>query len=562
MKKQLLLIILINMNISAQNIVNEKLIPFHDKQGKWGYLDADSDKIMIPAKYDFANLFENWIGSVGYINPNSKTRYDEYLSGYIRENGEEVLPINFLENSEAKDSSNNIIDNLRHIVFDNGTSGVLKLPEGKWLVEPGKYEDSFRFYKPGGVLVDDIVFCDGNKKYSAPTGCKINRIDFINRIFYITKGKVGRDEGISTWEGKIIVKPKYIKVNYFEKTKTFLASTVLGWLTMANIEKKIVTNYLFDENGKQIVTFKSKQIPFVRKDESIGRYTYEYKEFNIDLKTGMPILEPKSEFEPKSKFESKEIVFQNSITGLYGLINQNGKEIIPFKYKYSFYFVNGLAIVHTDSGEGVIDNNGNEVIQPMYKKIFRQEIKDKILLADKNFSYQKSTYFTAEKDEKWGLFDSTGALIIPFEYGFISKPYNDQHFLKGWIQTSDLQRDKSGKINIYFNVIIPPNYNGINIYDDFLTVSKRVGSDYTYQLLNLDGKPISEIIYDQMDFTNGYFIVKKDKQEGIMNIDGKILVPLKFKHIWKTALPNLIFIWDKERYFYVNVRTGKEYKLN
>lgn len=548
------------MNTSAQTIVNEKLIPFHNNQGKWGYMDADSDKIVISAKYDFVNLFKNGVGSVGYKNPNSKTREDQYLSGYIRENGEEVLPINFLENFEAKDSGNSTIDNLRHIMFDNSTSGVLKLPEGKWLVEPGKYDDSFRFYKSGGVLVDFIDFYDGDKKYSAPIGCKIERIDFTNRLFYITKGKVGRDQGISTWDGKILVKPKYIKVQYFEKTKTFLASTVLGFLTMKNIEYKDVTNFLFDENGKEIITFKSKQILFVRKDESIGRYVHEDKELNIDLKTGMQILEPKSEFEPKSKFESKEIIFQDSTTGLYGLINQNGKEIIPFKYKYSFYFDNGFATVVTNEGKGVINQNGVVIIPIEYKTIFKEEIKDKVIVSDSNFSYQKSTYFTAEKDKKWGLFDSTGKLIIPFEYGFISKPYNDQHFLNGWIQTSDFERNKCGLINIYTKVNIPPNYDGIKIFDNFLIANKRVGSNYTYQLLHLDGKPISENIYDKMDFTNGYFIVAKDNFQGIMNTDGKILVPLKFNYIWAET-SNLIRIWDNERYYYINVKTGKEYRI-
>ena len=64
-----------------------------------------------------------------------------------------------------------------------------------------------------------------------------------------------------------------------------------------------------------------------------------------------------------------------------------------------------------------------------------------------------------------------------------------------------------------------------------------------------------------MDLKFDYFIVSKNKQEGIMNQKGEIIVPLKFNYIWAES-QNLIRIWDNERYFFINVKTGKEYKLN
>ena len=64
-----------------------------------------------------------------------------------------------------------------------------------------------------------------------------------------------------------------------------------------------------------------------------------------------------------------------------------------------------------------------------------------------------------------------------------------------------------------------------------------------------------------MDLKFDFFIVSKDKQEGIMNQKGEIIVPLKFNYIWAES-SNLIRIWDNEKYYYINVKTGKEYKLN
>ena len=63
-----------------------------------------------------------------------------------------------------------------------------------------------------------------------------------------------------------------------------------------------------------------------------------------------------------------------------------------------------------------------------------------------------------------------------------------------------------------------------------------------------------------MDLKFDFFIVSKDKQEGIMNQKGEIIVPLKFNYIWAES-SNLIRIWDNEKYYYINVKTGKEYKI-
>lgn len=614
------------MNISAQIIVNERLIPFHNNQGKWGYMDADSDKIVISAKYDFVNLFENRLALVGNSNPNATTLDNKYLSGYIRENGEEILPINFTGIYEVKNQKDTIFQELKNITFENGSNGILKLPDGKWLVEPGKY-NSFKFYKPNEYLADFTDFYDGNKKHAAPKDCEIQRIDFENQFFYIMKGEKEPNKGICTWEGEIIIEPKYIDIQYIEKIRTFLASTIFGKLTLKNIKSKSIDNFLFDENGKQVGTFKSEKIPFVRENEVFGSFEFEDKDLYIDLKTGQLISEP------KSSLESKEIIFQDLKTGLYGLkdlagntliktmygslkfigdknyllatkeqnyknleglIDAQGNILVPleyedityrnsnliiakkndkygaidnknnikidFKYKYDFYFNNGFANVHTNEGEGVIDSLGKIIVPTKFISVFRQEIEDKILINEANYNYEKTTFFSVKKDEKWGLIDIKGKWIIPLEYGYISKDNYDKNFLKGWINTQDLQRDKSGLVNIITNTTIPPIYDSIEIFDNFLIANKRVGSNYTYQLLHLDGKPISEIVYNKMDFTNGYFIVEKNNLEGIMNIEGQILVPLKFKYIWAET-SNLIRIWDNERYYFINVKSGKEFRI-
>ena len=637
MKKPFIFVLLfVNMSVFAQ-AVNEKLIPFQDNQGKWGYLDADSDKIVIPTKYDFANLFENGIALVGTNNPKATTLDNKYLKGYIHENGEEILPINFTGIYEVNDitQTDSIFKNLKHITFESGTNGILKLPEGKWLVEPGKYKD-FKFYKSDRFVADNMDFYDDNKKYTAPKDCKIKFIDFKNRFFKITKGENEPNEGISNWEGKIIVAPKYIEVQFIKDidTKRFLATTIKGKITPQNFADKNFDNYLLDENGNQIITFKSEKIPFIN-DNYVATANYDFKneKYYINLLTGhsktnstpysnlpkgMNILLAETPdykifqdnktrlYGYKNNFGSELIkpiydkleVINNecivatkqdltgvfdmlgnkilpfeydfletsqgnligSKNGKYGRLSFQGKEIIKFIFEYTFHFEDDLAIVHTENGAGVIDKFGNSVIPNEFKTLSRTNDGKTVLTTNLEFK-NSVTYFTAEKDKKYGLFDISGKLLIPFEYGYLRKANNDKFFLKGWIKTEDLKRKKSGLVNIITNATILPVYDGIEIFDTFLIANNRVDNNYFYQLLNLDGKPISEIIYDEMKFTNGYFIVSKNKKEGIMNVKGEIIVPLKFNYIWSET-PNLIRIWDNERYYYINVKSGKEYKIN
>uniref|UniRef100_UPI00249152A6 WG repeat-containing protein n=1 Tax=Marinifilum flexuosum TaxID=1117708 RepID=UPI00249152A6 len=59
-----------------------------------------------------------------------------------------------------------------------------------------------------------------------------------------------------------------------------------------------------------------------------------------------------------------------SIVGTYGLIDKNGKEVVPANYSKIGKFneiENGLALVKSIVGTyGFIDKKGNEIIEPIY----------------------------------------------------------------------------------------------------------------------------------------------------------------------------------------------------
>ncbi len=56
--------------------------------------------------------------------------------------------------------------------------------------------------------------------------------------------------------------------------------------------------------------------------------------------------------------------------GLWGVIDENGNEIIPPKYHKIYPFQNGRAYVQVNSLWGIIAEDGREIIAPIYTKIY------------------------------------------------------------------------------------------------------------------------------------------------------------------------------------------------
>ena len=85
-------------------------------------------------------------------------------------------------------------------------------------------------------------------------------------------------------------------------------------------------------------------------------------------------------------------------SGLSGLLDKDGKEILPCKYKSISKFENGVASVEIDGNKYWINKEGNEVSQP--------EVTDA-----KKSVYKE--YEIVERDGKYGIVDKDGNAITP-----------------------------------------------------------------------------------------------------------------------------------------------------
>src|SRR5699024_11956847 len=112
-------------------------------------------------------------------------------------------------------------------------------------------------------------------------------------------------------------------------------------------------------------------------------------------------------------------------------------------------------------------------------------------------------------------------------------------------------------ISIKTGTIIPPVYDVTIVYDDFIIVNKYYEYDYIYQLLDANGKPMTGLVYDDMEFIHGYLSCEKGGNHGILNTKGEVLLPFKYDYLWEKS-PSLLLAQVGNEKFYVTLE-GKEY---
>lgn len=255
--------------------------------------------------------------------------------------------------------------------------------------------------------------------------------------------------------------------------------------------------------------------------------------------------------------------------------------------------------VYTNKKWGVIDNNGNIVIEPEYEEyIIIPNNKKDLFICTYDVEYDKKTYKTkvinanndeiisgydkiqpvynydkgnniffddnvlsVEKDNKYGLVDYTGKVLLNCEYDGIEA-------VKG-IENSLIikKEDKVGLADDEGKVIVQPEYKEIkSIGDNYQNGYITINSKNKYGVLDFTGNQVLENKYDDISqiYCNNMYIVeknnkyelikksgetvlkdfdsiksindeniivKKDGKYGIKNTSGKELVPAKYQDL-------------------------------
>ena len=254
---------------------------------------------------------------------------------------------------------------------------------------------------------------------------------------------------------------------------------------------------MYNKQTGEYTTEKINWVSEAHETDSLAVYALPGKRGYININTGRIIIDA------EANDYRKAWVFSDGLAavmkdGKIGFINDQNDVVIPFQFDYTdkcrmydfgYVFHNGYCAMTDANGNlGLIDKNGNWVVEPEYDEIWAPH---------------KSGYRVIVKDSKHGILDSTGTIIYPAEYGYISIIPDGFILTKGGKQW---QVDFEGNIvqpfmfdNTYY-LNYPIGYNECGeikyAFADFVKYEVM----NSYGIMNrITGEPITPAIYSDIN---------------------------------------------------------------
>lgn len=278
-----------------------------------------------------------------------------------------------------------------------------------------------------------------------------------------------------------------------------------------------------------------------------GKYDKESKTYQVLWGLG-PTLN-------KTKKETFRIEFFTPFKR-QGLIDTNGRLIIPFLYKHVYYstynsgtYLNYFLAQNTKDKIGAIDKENNIVIPFEYDKW--------------PFTFSGGRYIKWEKEQKVGLSDPD-KMVIPAEYSLVSTvgdfphpflfaaknnycylvfpngqklkknfyPYSissidHQYLLTQGIPSSDIDE------NIWITAI-DLDYKKEAPTPMYVIINKKKLVNVSYGILDLKGNEILPVDYDDISYFGKaeIYLVRKNDKVGVFDLENRIWkFPIKFEEI-------------------------------
>ena len=360
----------------------------------------------------------------------------------------------------------------------------------------------FKYDYVDNVRGEELVMVGKNDTTSPAVLCKYGFVDcYGNEVVPCVYDKAGEfRDGIA---------PVYIKGK--------------GWGIISKDEVLVAPKYLFPHPQMGSAIWGQHQDGFVVFKNSDGKYACLSKEdkwvapFEYD---GITL----------DGFSHEGLICVKK-SGLSGLLDKDGKEILPCKYKSISKFENGVASVEIDGNKCWINKEGNEVSQPEVtetKSVFEE-------------------YEVVERDGKYGIVDKDGNAITPFKYDTISVQNvyspNIIRFFGGYVVVTI--NNLRGLVNEKGEEVVPCKHEVIQNITNGMFVSVSTSAGKKFGLYDTKGNEILPVIYSFIHiFENGLVFVEKSSKYALIGVPSetakepekkskvkKVKAPLKYSEI-------------------------------
>lgn len=228
-------------------------------------------------------------------------------------------------------------------------------------------------------------------------------------------------------------------------------------------------------------------------------------------------------------------VFKVKLDGKWGIINADGKEVVPPKYDAIGYrFEQNITPVYLNNKIGFIDKTGAEVIPLIYSGL----------------SIMDEGVFGVRLGTKWGLIDSHGKEIAPFIYNYLANDDWDV-FVNEVVRVS---RDgKDGFLDKTGSECIAPKYDFANFFWEDLA---PVCINNKWGCIDNKGREAIPLMYDYIDVCKDAIIVILNSKYGVIDCKTRdIVIPLKYDNI-KWIDKDTFLAKIKEQWVYLD-KNGK-----
>lgn len=155
---------------------------------------------------------------------------------------------------------------------------------------------------------------------------------------------------------------------------------------------------------------------------------------------------------------------------------------------------------------------------------------------------EKYSYFKLYQNEKYGVIDDKGNILIEANYDVVnipnpSKPlfvcYYDYDDMTGEYKTKVLN-EKNEEILTEYEQVLPLMCEESTSNIPFEKTVLKYKENGKYGIIDFEGKKITKAIYEEIDsmkYREGTLLVKQDGKYGAINIKGKEIVSLKYDEI-------------------------------
>jgi hypothetical protein len=382
--------------------------------------------------------------------------------------------------------------------------------------------------------------------------------------------------GYANEAGKIVVEPKYSNTRFFYKSK------------YAYPEKKIEADKILygivDGNGKIISEPKYRNVSLIRdidfsykaKNNVDGYYlennrikfAEKYGEYYFVVSTN-DLIQTVQMIDSTSKiiidnlqsiaivktFKDGEANLMVSKNNKYGLININGKTIIPIVYDWIDYYASeddkDVMIIRKEKAYALIDGNGKVLIPS----------KSRVIKKYRNYENVQGLFQVFE-NEKSAIFYADGKMLTPFSNKKVyvkSKSKAGKEVLsfiyeneigdeiaqavyeRTYVQAANMAMEKPPADYISKDNTSDPqtewqNYINTRVIDGFSIIIKKTGDKYGVKRI-ADSSIIIDAIYDTLywAFPRGdnriYLIASKKNKFGLIQSDNEISIPFLYKKL-------------------------------